>query len=69
VAALATGWGDEGQAAIEAAYNMTPSDALTAARLHLALQWLGWSHDWMAPPEHAHDWLGEAMQAAERLGL
>jgi len=36
---------------------------------HLALQWLGWSADWTPPPEHARDWLVEALAAAERLGL
>ena len=38
-------------------------------RLHLAVQWLGWSRDWTPPPEHAHDWLNEALRAAERLGI
>jgi hypothetical protein len=38
-------------------------------RLHLALQWLGWSQDWTPPPEQAHDWLGEALRAGTRLGL
>lgn len=42
---------------------------LAACRLHLALQWLGWSADWRPPPEHAHDWLGEALELAAELGL
>jgi hypothetical protein len=42
---------------------------LAACRLHLAVQWLGWSADWRPPPEHAHDWLGEALELAEELGL
>jgi aminoglycoside phosphotransferase (APT) family kinase protein len=37
--------------------------------LHLALQWLGWSRDWRPPPEHAHDWLGEALDLARELRL
>jgi aminoglycoside phosphotransferase (APT) family kinase protein len=37
--------------------------------LHLALQWLGWSRDWRPPPEHAHDWLGEALDLAGELRL
>lgn len=44
-------------------------DALDCCRLHLAMQWLGWSSDWSAPPEHAQDWLGEALRLGETLGL
>jgi hypothetical protein len=43
--------------------------ALDHCRLHLAVQWLGWSHDWTPPPEHAQDWLGEALGLAEKLGV
>ena len=43
--------------------------ALDCCRLQLALQWLGWSRDWQPPAAHAHDWLAEALAAAERLGL
>lgn len=49
-----------------------PEEFLTAldyCRLHLAMQWLGWSPGWTPPPEHAQDWLGEALGLAERLGL
>ena len=35
----------------------------------LAVQRLGWSDSWSPPEEHAHDWLAEALRAAERLGL
>jgi hypothetical protein len=42
---------------------------LARCRLHLALQWLGWSADWRPPPEHAHDWLAEALEASRELGL
>ncbi|MEK6250823.1 MAG: aminoglycoside phosphotransferase family protein [Actinomycetota bacterium] len=42
---------------------------LAACRLHLAIQWLGWSADWRPPPEHAHDWLGEALALTGELGL
>lgn len=38
-------------------------------RLHVALQWLGWSRTWSPPPEHRHDWTSDARTAAERLGL
>jgi hypothetical protein len=44
-------------------------EAMAACRLQLALQWLGWSRDWSPPPEHAQDWLSEAVCVAERLGL
>ena len=38
-------------------------------RLHLAVQWLGWEPRWEPPAEHRHDWLGEALALAERLGV
>lgn len=69
LAALSTGWADEARAAIVGAYTSVPADVIDAARLHLALQWLGWSTHWTPPPEHAHDWLSEAMHVAARLGL
>jgi hypothetical protein len=43
--------------------------ALDYCRLHLAVQWLGWSPAWSPPPEHAHDWLREALGLAEKLEL
>jgi Phosphotransferase enzyme family len=42
---------------------------LDCARLHLALQWLGWSREWAPPPEHARDWQAELPRLAERAGL
>jgi hypothetical protein len=42
---------------------------LACCRLHLALQWLGWSAEWRPPPQHAHDWLGEALTILRELGL
>lgn len=44
-------------------------DALEHCRLHLAVQWLGWSRDWSPPQQQAHDWLAEARRVAEKLGL
>jgi hypothetical protein len=38
-------------------------------RLALAVQWLGWSPDWVPPPRHAHGWGLEALQLARRLRL
>jgi hypothetical protein len=43
--------------------------ALDFARLHLAVQWLGWEPGWEPPAEHRHDWLGEALSLAERLDV
>jgi len=39
---------------------------LDAARLHQCVQWLAWSPGWTPPPEHRHDWLGEAMALAQQ---
>jgi len=69
VVALSSGWADAERAAIEGAYGSARRESLDAARLHIALQWLGWSHEWTPPREHSRDWLGEAMRAGERLGL
>jgi aminoglycoside phosphotransferase (APT) family kinase protein len=83
LAALTAGrWTEEQRTALALAYceaipphvgeRLTPSallDTLDYCRLHLALQWLGWSPDWTPPAEHAQDWLGEALRLAEKLGL
>jgi Phosphotransferase enzyme family len=79
LAALTSGrWSDDDRGRIEAAYASACSRplaedelavGLACCRLHLALQWLGWSPTWAPPNEHRHDWLGEARAAAERLGL
>ena len=74
LAALVSAWGDEEAARLARAYHdvlpgtFEPAD-LDCARLHLAVQWLGWSRDWTPPQEHATDWLGEAASAADRVGL
>lgn len=57
----------EGDAARPAAESLSAD--LARCRLHLALQWLGWSPDWRPPPEHAHDWIGEASMLVHQLGL
>jgi aminoglycoside phosphotransferase (APT) family kinase protein len=44
-------------------------ETLELFRLHLAVQWLGWDPTWSPPDEHRHDWLGEAIAIAGRLGL
>jgi hypothetical protein len=74
LAALASAWGDEDVALLAGAYGdvlgrSVEREDLDGARFHLAVQWLGWSREWTPPCEHATDWLGEAVRAAERLGL
>jgi hypothetical protein len=71
--ALVGGWGDEDQAAIAAAYEAASDASLAGldyARLQLAIQWLGWAPpSWQPPAGQRHDWLAEALELAERLGL
>lgn len=81
-ALTAGGWTADERKALALAYhsalvpreNWPPApDAFLAAldycRLHLAVQWLGWSTGWSPPPEQAQDWLGEALALGEKLGL
>ena len=68
LAALATAWEGADRARIVAAYadeRGAPVDEedLDAARLVLAVQWLGWAEGWEPPREHATDWLAEATAA------
>jgi hypothetical protein len=69
LAALTSGWPEDEQAAIAAAYGDVSGEDLDCCRLHLAVRWLGWSEDWKPPPEHARDWRAEALALAERLPL
>jgi aminoglycoside phosphotransferase (APT) family kinase protein len=43
--------------------------ALDCCRLQLAVERLGWARRWTPPVTHSQDWLGDAMHAADRLGL
>ncbi len=43
--------------------------ALDCCYLHLAVQWLGWSPEWSPPPEHAQNWLAEALSRSDKLRL
>ena len=43
--------------------------ALDCCRLQLAVRLLGWASQWTPPATHTQDWLGEAIHAADRLGL
>jgi hypothetical protein len=80
LAGLVGGWAEAERSRLVTAYlsgcdgnaHREPADVerdLAQCRLHLALQWLGWSSDWRPPPEHAHDWVGEALGIADQLGL
>jgi Ser/Thr protein kinase RdoA (MazF antagonist) len=81
LAALVGGWDADARTRLVAAYEGAYADGrretipgdlsadVARCRLHLALQWLGWSPEWRPPPEHAHDWVGEALALAEELGL
>ena len=40
---------------------------IECARLHQAVQWLGWSPGWTPVPEHAQNWLREALDSAHIL--
>ena len=82
LAALTTGW-EAGaceamerayRAELRAPYEWTGSEtrfaeAVDCARMHLAVRWLGWAPaSWVPPEEHRHDWLGEALALADRIG-
>ncbi len=43
--------------------------SLAYCRLHIAVQWLGWSSDWVPPQEHAYDWIGEIVRLTDLLGF
>jgi thiamine kinase-like enzyme len=78
LAALASGWEERDVVALTEAYNSALTDSLPedeferafdCARLHLAVQWLGWAREWTPPDEHAQSWLGEAVRMSSKLGL
>jgi Ser/Thr protein kinase RdoA (MazF antagonist) len=82
LAALTTGgWTEVERAEIVAGYaeqanalghrldELELHETLDLARLHLAVQWLGWDPRWSPPAEHRQDWLGEALAVARRVGL
>lgn len=74
-ALVSGGWGDGDREAIVSAYRSAVGPAafsarqLDLARLHLAVQWLGWAPpSWVPPEGQRQDWLGEAVALAEGLG-
>jgi hypothetical protein len=71
LAALTAAWEGGDSARLVRAYSdergAPVDDAdLDAARLVLAVQWLGWAEGWEPPREHATNWLEEAAAAATR---
>lgn len=42
---------------------------LDCCRMGIAMQHIGWAKRWTPPATHAQDWFGEALHAAERIGL
>jgi hypothetical protein len=79
LAALTSGaWAEADRTAIALAYrdelgSGSNVDAfladLDACRLYLAVQWLGWSQDWVPPSANAYDWAADVEVLGERLGL
>jgi hypothetical protein len=82
LAALTMGnWSEPERAALATAYREArrrpdalpaPDDfstTLDCARLHLAVQWLGWAPDWKPPRSQRQDWIGEAVRLGETLGI
>jgi thiamine kinase-like enzyme len=76
LAALVSGWPATDREALSAAYAAesgaqpcSPRD-LDLARLQVAIQWLGWAPpEWEPPEGRRHNWLAEAAELAEGLGL
>ena len=81
LAALTMGWDAPQRTALASAYREAHSEqdglpegeafleTLDCARLHLAVQWLGWAPDWRPPRSHRRDWVGEALGIATELDL
>jgi aminoglycoside phosphotransferase (APT) family kinase protein len=76
LAALLSGWPEADRQALAAAYAAEPGVPefserdFDFARLQVAIQWLGWAPpEWEPPEGQRHDWLGEAVDLAEELGL
>jgi Ser/Thr protein kinase RdoA (MazF antagonist) len=71
-----SGWSEGDREEIVAAYRSAVAPGafsardLDLARLHLAVQWLGWAPpSWKPPADQRHDWLGEALALVEELNL
>jgi len=79
---LAGRWSDQGRADVAEAYHQeraaeggeVPSRedylrTLDYCLIHLSMRNLGWSRDWSPPPDHDHDWLGEALRLCDKWHL
>jgi hypothetical protein len=83
LAALASGrWNDAARTELAMSYHAAldrdgkmwlPREAflraLDCCRLQIAIRHLGWAAQWTPPSPHTQDWLGDALHAAERIGL
>jgi Ser/Thr protein kinase RdoA (MazF antagonist) len=81
LAALTMGWATQQRTALATAYldaharsERLPAgeaflELLDCARLHLAVQWLGWAPDWRPPRSHRRNWVDDALTIATELGL
>jgi len=81
--ALTSGaWSDDDRRDMVAAYRETRravdgsvcsmsdlTEAVDCCRLHLSMQLVGWAPAWSPPRQHARNWLRDAIQLAERLGV
>ncbi|MGE5408479.1 MAG: hypothetical protein ACM3NV_07685 [Syntrophothermus sp.] len=75
-ALVSGGWTERERAELAAAYASVPGvprfepRKLDLARLHVAVQWLGWAPPpWSPPQGQRHDWLADATAIAEGLDL
>ena len=84
LAALTAGTLDRGRADRAGRCGITPSSirkaslasargassrGLDCCRLGIAMQHIGWAKQWTPPATHTQDWFGEALHAADRIGL
>jgi aminoglycoside phosphotransferase (APT) family kinase protein len=82
LAALTAGWNDDARTELANSYYTALDEtsetwlpreaflrALDCCRLQIAVQQLGWAAEWSPPATHAQDWLGDALHAADRIGL
>ena len=79
LAALTSGrWPESSRQGVIAAYSSHAgcdlgerdlAEAMQCAYIYLAVQWLGWFGRRRPPAEYAYDWLTDAVERAEALGL
>ncbi|HEX6678602.1 MAG TPA: hypothetical protein VF486_26740, partial [Actinomycetes bacterium] len=68
VAALVAGWDETTTARIVAAYGADPT-LVDAARLAMAVQWLGWPQRAASATGSPTDWRAEAAECVERMAI